>query len=286
MKNKKVKHAIIIAATIIIIGLMQSWIMGSYLIKANHKILPKPNFENYQNVEFTTSDKIKISGWFVDLKDSKITCILLHGFRGNKFEMVERANFLIRNGISVLLIDFRANGESGGDYTTSGFKEVNEVASAVTFVKNKKKDKIIIIGNSMGAAALSMSRVDNYVDGMVFEQMYSNLETAIKNRMADALGDWSRNLSPLLTIQMKIRFGFSVDEVAPIGFVNEIKCQKLFMVGDKDSKTTYDESKRIFEAAGIKKDLVIFEGAKHQDLYRFDKDKYEKSILHFIEYFN
>ena len=57
---------------------------------------------------FVTGDEQTLSGWLLPTEDRQRAVVLLHGFGGNRKQMVPRARFLREQGYTVLLYDARA----------------------------------------------------------------------------------------------------------------------------------------------------------------------------------
>ena len=76
--------------------------------------------KKYTSLKAKTTDDIDISGWLIKGKKGKGTVLMVHGFMMNKSHMLSRAKTFVEGGISVLLMDLRARGESGGKKTSTG----------------------------------------------------------------------------------------------------------------------------------------------------------------------
>ena len=55
------------------------------------------------------------------------------------------------------------------------------------------------------------------------------------------------------------------------------------MGGSLDQRTTPEETRRIYEQAAEPKQLVVFEGAAHEDLLSFAPEQYGQSVLAFLD---
>ena len=101
------------------------------------KSTPSDTSLNYENISFTTSDNIKISGWFIKSNKSKGVIIVAHGYDSNKGNLLNYSIFLNKNGFNTLLIDFRGFGESEGtlsdDYRMSNY--LSDIESVYDYIK-------------------------------------------------------------------------------------------------------------------------------------------------------
>ncbi len=107
---------------------------------------------DYQEVSFTSDDGTMLSGWYIPSQNGAAV-ILLHGYGGNRVEMLERAKVVAHHGYGVLLYDLRAHGESGGRMRTYGWVDPDDVTAALAFLQDQDEingGKIGILGFSIG----------------------------------------------------------------------------------------------------------------------------------------
>jgi uncharacterized protein len=273
------------AAAIPIFFFCAVWGAGSFLSRpVNHTVVPFPAYLNGRDVEFESGSGSKLRGWLIPGRKGAGAVALLHGFRGDRRQMLGRASFLSRAGYSVLLFDFQAHGESPGKQVTIGYLESRDARASVEFVKkNCPGEKIGVIGVSMGGAAAVLADPPLEVDAMALEMVYPDIERATADRMESRLGGWSRGLSALLLMQLPLRAGIGKADLRPIDRVGAIKVPKLFIAGAKDRHTKLDESRQLFAAAGEPKEFWVVEEAAHVDVHQIVKEEYERRILDFFE---
>ena len=208
----------------------------------------------------------------------------MHGFRGDRRQMLARASFLSEAGYGVLLFDFQAHGESPGKQITIGYLESRDAQGAVEFMKkNCLGEKTGVIGLSMGGAAAILASPALEVEAIVLEAVYPDIERAVANRVERYMGAWARGLGRLLIMQLPLRAGIEKEALRPIDRVGAIKAPKLFIAGAKDRHTKLDESQEIFAAASEPKELWVVEAAAHVDVHQIAKEEYERRILDFFE---
>ena len=110
-----------------------------------------------QTVSFQSTDGIPLKAWYErawSVPVPKATVILVHGSQTNKTGMGYTAARLLARGFSVLLLDLRAHGESGGKYSTFDYKEALDIEAAVRWVKaHAGGEPIVLLGYSSGAVA-------------------------------------------------------------------------------------------------------------------------------------
>ena len=261
-----------------------AWEFGGTFCAPANRPVRLPADLNVEAVTFPSQSGATLHGWLVIPPTNHGVVILQHGIGGNRSDMVGRARFLSQAGYAVLLYDFQAHGESIGKQVTLGYLESRDSQAAVEFVKKRFPGRpTALIGVSLGAAAAVLPEQPLDVQAMVLEIMYPNVIEAAKDRMEIRLGPAGRWLSPLLTAQIKLRLGCSTADLCPIARVAKITAPKLFLVGTEDRDTKFAESKEIFAQAAEPKVFVPFEGAHHQDLHAFARERYEQLVLNFLK---
>ena len=280
----KRKLILICALGVLLITFLGAWLAGSLLsAAANQPVGNLPSDLAGSSVQFSSGSGTTIHGWFIPGKKGAGAIILMHGVRGNRLNMLDRARFLSQAGYSILLFDFQAHGESTGEHITFGYLESMDAQAAVGFLRaNAPDEKIGVIGVSMGGAAVLLANSPLDVDGVVLEMVYPTLNEAISNRLTARLGRWAGFLTPLLSWQLKPRLGIDAELLRPIDHIGKISAPKLFIVAAEDQHTTLDESRRMFDAASEPKELWVVNGAKHVDLYPVAKKEYEQHVLDFF----
>src|SRR5262249_56604269 len=131
----------------------------------------------------------ELKGWCIAGRPGGGAVVLLHGVNANRLAMLRRAQLFKAEGFSVLLFDFQAHGESPGTRITFGWREGLDAAAAVAFVRERLPgERIGAIGSSLGGAAAVLRPQPLAVDALVLESVYSEIGTAIANRIRVVLG--------------------------------------------------------------------------------------------------
>jgi len=280
----KRNKALFCAASIPLFFCSAVWGAGSVLSHpVNHSVGALPAHLQGNSVEFESGSGSKLRGWLIPGRKGAAV-VLMHGYRGDRREMLGRASFLSEAGYGVLLFDFQAHGESPGKQITIGYLESRDAQAAVGFMKMScPGEKLGVIGVSMGGAAAVLASPALEVDAMALEMVYSDIERATANRMERYFGVWARRFAPLLLMQLPLRAGIEKAALRPIDRVGAIKAPKLFIAGAKDRHTKLDESRELFAAASEPKEFWVVEEAAHVDVHQMAKEEYERRILDFFE---
>jgi uncharacterized protein len=257
---------------------------GEILSRPAPSVIGQPPAELHaSSIRLTVSHSQFVAGWFVRGKPGHGAVLLLHGVRANRLQMLGRARFLATQGYSVLLVDLPAHGESSGKRITFGAREAAGVSSALAFLRSELAGESIgVIGVSLGAASLVLSRPSEAPNAVVLESMYPTIAEAVTNRLVIQFGPVGAHLSPVLLWQLPLRVGVTQQALRPIVALPDLQAPLLIVTGTVDRHTTWAETERIFAAAKQPKELWAVQGAAHVDLHSYAPSAYEARILKFF----
>ena len=244
---------------------------------------PAPSELHAETIHLPSDSGAILSGWLSTRPDAHGVVLLLHGIRSNKRSMVERALFLHRLGYGTLCLDLQAHGESSGDRITMGHLEGKDVAAAVAYIRARFPAlPVAVLGNSLGGASAILANYEIPPDAFILEAVFSDIETAIRNRLEMRLGAIGASATPLLEMQIKPRLGVSPEELSPLRAVSRITAPILFIYGTADLHAKPQEADQLFEAARGPKEIWKIEGAAHEDFYKLVPSDYERRVGEFL----
>ena len=285
MNRKRIRRYLLTATLLLLIAMVvASWLVaGSLIAPANRTVGPPPSDLPFESLELQSESGSTLAAWEVRHPSAEVTVILLHPIRGDRRSMLGRARLIYEAGFSVFMIDLQAHGESPGENITIGYLEKFDVAAAVKHVKNvHPNDRSGIVGRSLGGAATLLASPLE-VDAIVLDSVYPTVTDAVYNRIDMRLEPAKHILAPALLAQLKPRLGISTSDLRPIDFVDAVGCPILIASGSLDKHTPLIETQKIFANAIEPKQLVLFDGARHEDLLKFDREKYELEVLGFLK---
>ena len=283
-RRRVLRRTLIAASCVFVAGLIASWFVAGAIVAPQPQVIGDPPPELHATSFTLASDSgSTISGWHTCSESSHGLIVLLHGIRGSRVSMLERAHLLHDAGYSTVMIDLQAHSESSGEHITIGYLEKHDVRAAVELARRQHRNEPIgVIGVSLGgAAALLASPLD--IDALVLESVYPNIDDAIHNRVAAKLGPLASIPTALLLIQLKIRLGVSPSELRPIDHLSDVACPVYILSCHADQHTTTSETQEMFSSAPEPKEMWLVEDAAHVDLFRADPIQYRQRIGGFLD---
>jgi len=112
-----------------------------------------------RDITIHAEDGVALHGWFVP-RPGAPGVVLLHGYPAEKAEMLPIAATLAPH-FSVLLMDLRYFGRSGGDVTTLGFHERGDLRRAVDVLVAESAFPVGVFGLSLGGAVAIMTAAED-----------------------------------------------------------------------------------------------------------------------------
>jgi alpha-beta hydrolase superfamily lysophospholipase len=246
-----------------------------------------PSF-TFDTVTFKTASGIFIDAWYAQTDSiSKGTVILFHGVTVNKQDVMTEAGEFRFLGYNVLMVDFRAHGNSGGNTTTIGVREAEEIKLAYDYILKAGEKKIILWGSSMGAVTIAKAVADYELKpaGVILEMPFASLQDHLKARarMIGFSGFPEKPFGLFVTLWMGIERGFNGFKHQTTRYVKQIKCPVLLQWGALDIYVMKTETDRIYSnISSPDKKLVIYDHANHESFAENDPLKWRIEVGRFL----
>lgn len=243
--------------------------------------------EPFESVEIRSSrDGTVLKGRYYKFSEDKTLNIFFHGYHGSAlrdgcggFKMSKET------GRNLLMVDQRANGESGGNVITFGILERYDCLDWVNYAVDRFGDdlKIMLSGVSLGAATVLMAAdvgLPKNVKCIVADCGYSSPKEIIC-KVASEMGYSPKLCYPLLKMACKLRAHFDLDESSAIKSVSHTDIPILIIHGDDDRYVPCEMAHRIYDACVSKKELLIVPKAPHAGCFIIDEKAYKETVERF-----
>ncbi|MEE0928542.1 MAG: alpha/beta hydrolase [Acutalibacteraceae bacterium] len=235
----------------------------------------------------TAYDGTPLYGRFYRNGNSKITILMMHGFRSNPIHDFSCAfKFYFDKGFNLCVPDQRAHGKSGGKYITYGTKERFDAKSWMEHINTLvPKGDIYATGVSMGASTVLMAadlELPENVKGIIADCGFTSPAEIIQKVMKE---DMKIPLFPLYyttKAMAKIIAGFDFEECNAAISVQNTKIPILFLHGKKDGFVPFQMGEKIYKATKSKKQAVWVEEADHGCSFLVDHEACASALTGFL----
>jgi len=222
----------------------------------------------FQDVYFTTPDKVRLNGWFIPHPQAGATMIWFHGNAGNIADRLDNIKLLHdQTRISIFIFDYRGYGRSPG--RSSETTTYLDGEGAINFVRSQlsvASDNLVIFGRSLGAAVAAemASRYDSRA--VILESPFVSIR------------EMAKVILPALPIGPLLSAKFDV-----IDKVDKISVPLLVLHGDQDEIIPFEHGQKVFAAAREPKQFYPIKGAGHNDTFIAGGNRYYERLRSFIE---
>ena len=239
----------------------------------------------YEKIKLQTNNDLSIDTWYGSVDSAKGCVIFFHGITTNKALFLNEANQFKAWGYNVLLIDFRAHGNSEGKKSSFGYKETDEAAKAFDFARSRGNKNIIMYGSSLGSVVVMKAAAEKKISpsAIIADMPFGSLQDHLEAR-ARVLGFPSQPFAFLVTLWIGIENGYNGFGLRTYDYAKKISCPMLLQCGDMDMYVTKEECDGIYQNLDNtnKKKIAIYAGANHESLFRYDPIQWQESVKSFI----
>jgi len=246
---------------------------------------------SYKDVGFSSrGDGVQLKGWLVPAPASHKTVIMAHGYRKNRLQddvpVLPIVTSLQQQGWNVLLFDFRNSGESGGELTSVGQFEVQDLLGAVDYVKSQPElgQQIVLYGFSMGAATSILAGArEPAVAAVIADSPFADLKTYLQKNLSvwTELPSIPFNLAFFLVVPSLT--GLRAETVSPVAEIPNLGGRPVLLIhGQADTDIPISNSEML-QAAYPQAQLLRISGAAHIKNYASDPELYRTVLTAFLD---
>lgn len=235
-------------------------------------------------------DGIRLHAYYYPAEDAKRIVLLCHGYKGSGFgDFANMGRYLHEKGCSLLFIDERGCGLSGGRYITFGAKEKHDIKRWAWYLQNRNTNKlpIYIYGESMGASAALMAsglKLPKSVKGIISDCAFHSM----REQFEDMALSWFR--LPYIGLMLlrldffcRIFAGFRIKDADTTLSLKSNRLPILFFHGGMDTFVQAKNTYLNYEHCSCPKEVVIMPTARHLSANYVEPEKYRRKIDEFFE---
>ena len=238
----------------------------------------------FETLRLPSGPAMTLEAWHVPLKDSRGLAVLLHGYAGEKSQLLDEAAALRAFGYESLLVDFRGVGGSDGTETTVGWLEAEDAAAAVAFARGLAGAKpVVVYATSMGAAAAlrAAGPLGARPDALVLESVYDTLRKTTGRRFL-VMGAPAWPFTDLLLFWGGLHAGFKPSALEPVRFAPLVRCPVLLLHGAHDRYVAVEDAKAVAGALGDNGRLALFAQSAHGRFLRTEPALWAETVKGFL----
>ncbi len=219
---------------------------------------------DYHDVSIETADGVTLHGWFIVGRSSQVL-LFFHGNAGNISHRLDSIRQFQDLGLSVLIIDYRGYGQSGGRTTESGiYLDADAAWRYLMEDRGTSASNIVIFGRSLGASAASRLAAQHQPLALIVESSFTSIP------------DIAQELYPWLPARWLSRFSH-----ATLDYVRDVRCPVLVAHSRDDEIIPFHHGEAIFASANEPRTLLALRGA-HNDAFLRDERVYIDGVQTFL----
>jgi uncharacterized protein len=264
------------------VGLIGLWALGVYsallaflyLTQSRHLYFPMrelvttPRADGlpYEDVWLVAADGVRLHGWFVPAEAPRGTLLFLHGNAGNISHRMDSIRIFRELDLSVLIIDYRGYGQSGGRPDEPGLQR--DVEAAWRYLRETRAvpaNEIVVFGRSLGASLAAWLAARETPGAVILESPFTSA------------ADLAAEIYPWLPVRRLIRFRYDTHAAA-----RELRAPVLVVHSREDEIIPFRHGRAVFDAAGDPKALLEIRGG-HNDGFLRSRAQYVEGLQRFLD---
>jgi pimeloyl-ACP methyl ester carboxylesterase len=231
-----------------------------------------------ENVTITADDGVKLAGWLLPRAGAP-AIVLLHGYPADKADLLPIAAALAPR-FTVLLLDQRYFGRSGGWATTLGFRERGDLRRAIDLLAARGFTEVGVFGFSLGGAVALLAAADEpRIRAIAAYAPFADLRA-----LAYGLYGWmwyaKYPFVGLLRGWSLVFFGHDITNVSPERAAAMVSIPVLLVASRDDEQIPFEHAERLRRvlARDARSEFTFMDRGRHGELPR----GFEASLARFF----
>jgi uncharacterized protein len=242
--------------------------------------VPPPDLgTSYEEVSFTTSDGLRLRGWYIPSKNGAAVI----SFPGRNSSQT-RAKMLARHGYGVLLFDRRGEGESDGDPNLLGWQGERDIHAAVAFLQRRADvdaDRIGGIGLSVGGEMMIEAAAESPALRAIMSEGGSG--RSVRDILANPETPWMEVIGTGVLTAATALFTDNLPPSDLRSLVPKISGATFFVYGEEGQPTERPANEAFYAAAHGPKELWEVPGSGHMKGIEAQPAEYERRVVGFFD---
>jgi len=216
-----------------------------------------------EEVVLTTDDGLELFSWYQAADEGRPTIVFFHGNAGSVGSRGFKVQPYLRQGIGVLLLEYRGYGGNPGRPDEQGL--YHDARAALSFLASRGvgSKSIVLYGESLGSGVAVQMAFEGQGGAIILETPYTSMS------------DVARHHYFWLPVQWLVRDRFESKKK-----IGRVSLPLLVLHGVDDGTVPFKFGKALFELAQEPKTLSVFEGGGHNNLYEYGA---AQSVVEFLD---
>lgn len=235
------------AGAFVVLSLLAFWIavrpprIAIPLAPADYRLEPEA-------VSIEADDGVRLAGWLI-ARAGAPAVVFLHGYPADKRDMLPLAAALAPR-FTVLLMDLRHFGQSGGGATTLGLRERRDLSRVLDFLAARGFPRVGVFGFSLGGAvALMAAAEDARIGAVVAYAPFADLESLGRDLYV-WLGPLGAPFVRLMTLWGRLFLGGDLTHLSPVSAARGLGTPVFLIHSREDEQIPFAHAERLREALG------------------------------------
>ena len=226
---------------------------------------PQARGLQYEDVYIDTEDGVRLNAWFVPARPERAVLLYFHGNAGNISHRVERTALFHRLGLSVLVLDYRGYGRSGGTPSEDGtYREARAAWRYLIETRRVAPDRIVLFGRSLGAAVAARLAAEVGPRALILDSAFT------------AAADLGAEVYPWLPVRWLARYRYPTLEN-----LKKVNRPVLIVHSRDDEIIPFRHGQELFAAANAPKQFLEIRGG-HNDPFFLTSPAYAEGVGAFL----
>ena len=217
-----------------------------------------------EELHLRTPDGVLLHGWWIEGPGDRVL-IWYHGNAGNIGDRLHNARWFVdRLGVSVVLVDYRGYGRSGGTPDEAGVYADGLAVYDAVAARGVRPEDVVLFGRSLGGAVAIEVALHRRAGAVALESVFRSVPALAREHY------W---FVPGFLIRTRM------DNVSKVGRVG---APVLVLHGDRDSIVPLAHGQELFARAAGPARLHVIASAGHNDTYLVGGEPYAEAWRAFL----
>ena len=221
---------------------------------------------SYEEVDFSSTDGVRLHGWFIPAPAARGVLLFFHGNAGNITHRLDSIAIFNRLGLSVFIFDYRGFGQSSGRPTEQGTYDDAEAAwHYLTAQRRVAPADIVIFGRSLGASIGAWLAARTAPRALILESAFTSAP------------DVAARYYWFLPVRALARIRYDTD-----AYLRQVAAPVLVIHSADDEIIPVEHGQQLFAAAGEPKSFLELWGGHNQG-FLLSEPVYSNGLGEFLD---